>query len=219
MKYLTRVMNYALMLLLMLSPTSHFAVQQTDDDLLSRPIFNLKAEKMSTLGLLKELAVNYKVPVGFEEATPDNGVESAPEIDINLQRGTVKDVLDIITGVDSKYEWKVIDGVINVYPKIRQNNILDIVVQQFSVNRESKSDISEALTDLPEVKAKLMEMKVRPLQFTIGSLAAEGRSTIVLQVQNVTVRKLLNEIAKQSDSYYWVVFRFGKDNEFMIVRL
>jgi len=190
--------------------------QQVKDDVGKTPISNFVAHDSDIIRVLSDLADTYEVPIGFEESTVLDA-QPAPNIQIELKGGTIEDVLNLLVNEDPTYEWKTINGVINVYPKLSQDNVLDVVIPSFIVDTHSKASIREAITDLPQVKSRMHRLGVQPLQFEFGGPAGANYPRIVLRMKNCSLRAILNEVAKQTAEHFWVVARYGKKHEFLIV--
>ena len=163
--------------------------------------------------VLERVAKSRKAPIGFE-AIP----QESHKINVIVERGTVRNVLDQIVQADSRYEWKEADGVINVAPRQNKSPILETVVGSFSVAQVNRVDAISAIFELPEVKTKVAEMDVKRRDF--GSLPAKPYYSLPrfsLKLRNVTVRTFLNEIMKASADNYWVFFRYGDHDEYFSV--
>ena len=191
--------------------------RQRDNNLESRKV-TIESTTLDASSLLSDLAAHYKVPIGFESIGPD-GEEPAKEIKINIQNGTVRDVLDELVRADPRYKWEMVDGVINVGPVTDRENFLDVVVDSFSISpKASRLEIRKALTNLPQVKAILENEGVRPMHVMLSSAdVREISPTFSLNSSNVKVRTILNKIIVESDSHFWVVSRFGKERNLLIV--
>jgi len=204
-----------IVLLILISALTGFG-QQPADDFLSRSVPEMRMARVGVHQILSRLSVRYRVPIGFEAIPSETPPQPNEVISINIENGTVRDVLNAITEADSRYRWEEVDGVINVFPRERQDEILEVVVREFQVNRMPAARVREAITDLPEVKARLDSLGVSPLHLTLMPHIRD-RSLISLNLRNVTVRDILNEIARRSTSRYWVVSKFGDHNEFLII--
>jgi hypothetical protein len=190
--------------------------QQLNDDPSSRRISNFIEHDCNIHQVLSDLADTYEVPIGFEESTAFDG-RPTPSIRIDIKSGTIQDVLNLLVNADPRYEWKTVNGVINVYPKLKQDNVLDVVIPSFKADTHSKASLREAIADLPQVKARMRKLGVRPLQFQFGGMVGAPYARIVLSMKNSSLREILNEISKQTAEHYWIVNRFGKKHEFLIV--
>lgn len=208
-----RALRLALLMILIFSAPI-LIYGQVKEDLLERSIQDFNLQGSSLLDTLEKLATTYHIPIGFEEVVLGRG-QPEPKVNLNIQSGTVKEVLNSLTIIDPRYEWKVIDGVINVYPRIKQDSILDAMVDHFEINSESKESIRNALFDLPSVKLIMKNLNFQPFYITTG--IGSTPSSINLSLRNVNLRKILDEIAKQSDKKYWFVAGFGDTNEFLII--
>ncbi len=208
--------TFAILALFLFIQTS--IVQSSKTDVLSQNVPHLVLTNVSVEKVLTELTTKYAVPIGLEVAWEDTS-HASDKITINIEQGTVRDVLNALVKSDARYRWEQIDGIINVFPKLEQTGILDVVVHDFKINGIiSTSVVRQAITDSPEVKSKLDTLGIHllnPVQLSIG--VREVKRSFSINLQNVTVRSILNQIAKSGNTNYWVVSRFGQNNEFLII--
>ena len=78
-------------------------------------MINIDLTDATLLLALSRLAVEYRVPVGFEQA-----MDSRDNLNrhIHLQSGTLKTVLDSLVAQEPRYKWELRDGVINITPAL-----------------------------------------------------------------------------------------------------
>jgi len=163
--------------------------------------------------VLERVAKSRNAPIGFE-AIP----QESPKINVIVERGTVRNLLDQIVQADSRYEWKEADGVINVSPRLNKSPILETVVASFSVEQVNSLAAISAIFELPEIRAKVAQMRVKRRDFR--SLPGKTEYSLPrssLKLRNVTVRRILNEIMKAGGDNYWVFFRYGDHDEYFSV--
>jgi len=216
--YLT--LSLAIWLLLTYLQTS--SGQNLKDNLLDRPVQQLEIKEKDVHSILLKIAYEYDVPIGLEEALTGSEL-SNKAIRINIHNGNLRDVLDELTAQDPRYEWKLVDGVINVFPKAYRDellkDILETQVQNLNIKpRTDKLHIRGAITDLPEVKSKLEMANVIPMNigFTSVDFAPPSRE-FSLNVERIKVRDILNQILKTSRWRYWIVSRYGDNNEQLVI--
>jgi hypothetical protein len=193
--------------------TSISGGQQLKLKALDQEVRGLELREVSRSLVLERVAKSRKVPIGFE-ATP----QESDKINVMIEQGTVRDVLDQIVQADSRYEWTEADGVINVSPRVNRSPILETVVRRFSVGQVNRVDAISAIFELPEVKVAQMDVKRRDF----GSLPVKPYNSVPqfsLTLRNVTVRTILNEIMKAGGDNYWVFFRYGDHNEYFSVNM
>jgi hypothetical protein len=196
--------------------------QPLNRELLNKRVEAVKIDAPSLHLALSELASKYGIPIGLETSLEENG---EGKIILNIPEGTIKDVLNTIIQAAPGYEWKIVDGVVNVFPKENRDpilrDILETSVSEFTIKQEmSRLNIRSAITDLPEIKVKLSATNLTPLILATNSIDfREAGQNFSLKVRNTTIRGILNQIINSSAVKYWLVSRFGKRNEFLIVNL
>ncbi len=193
--------------------------QKRPDDMLNRRLEPLAIEADSMAEILSKISGDYGIPIGQEAATDGQ----SPTLSVVIQGRSLRDVLDEIVKQDPRYEWKVIDGVINVFPRTKRDlllaNILDQRVQSFTIPKATRLiQIRYAIAAIPEVKELLQQANVTPMDYIAvgGDLVKPGQD-FSLNTSDSTVREILNQIIRTSDFKYWIVNRYGKNNEFFIV--
>jgi hypothetical protein len=195
-----------------------YATAAHKDDVLERKV-SVKIVYTDLHAVLSQLAGGYNIPIGFERASTDESVVDRKHV-LDLRDRPVREVLDEIVKDNPGYKWAVLDNVINVFPSEgSRESLLDVVVSRMTVApKTSRIDVRQALTEVPEVKAVLESSGVRPLHM-MTSLAdtSELSPGFSADWSNVTVRHILNDIAMRSSSHYWILSRYGRQREFLIV--
>lgn len=168
---------------------------------------------------LERFAQTYNVPIGFEAIPAVDDPQVNNKLRIIIDKGTVGDVLNAIVQADSRYEWEETDDFINVFPKAGRNPALDIEVQDFKVDEMNKVDAGRALTNIPEVKAKLDEIGLIRNDFISLPTNEQPYYSLPkfsLSLHGVTVRTILNEITKKGGgTSYWAFYQYN-NREFTI---
>jgi hypothetical protein len=185
--------------------------------MLDKLVSNLSLRESSIDLALKEVSAKYSVPIGLEMALSAN---ENLEVKIDIKKGTLRDVLDAVVRVDAKYEWQLVDGVVNVCPRIQRDDLLRTRVESFRVQqRTGLLDLRADITKLPELRAKLDSAHVRPIIVAWATPDfAEASPGFRINVKDVTLRELLNQIVSTSDIKYWVVRRYGDRFQFLALR-
>lgn len=199
---------------------AHTCVGQTQaNEMLQRRLEPLATQADSMHLLLSQISADYDVPIGLEAAT--QGEE--PILSVMIQGRTLQEVLDETVRKDPRYEWKIIDGVINVRPKSQRDGLLAKVLETrvdfFEIKRDSRLfQVRREILELPHVKALLEQEKVGyGPDVKLGGEFVKFGKDFALSLSNVTVREILNRIIRTSDVKYWVVNRYGKNKEFFVM--
>ena len=184
--------------------------QQPQPDILSKPVSQFELRDVPPSLILERIAKSRHVPLGFE-AIP----QEEKKIDVKIEQGTIRDVLDAVVQSDPRYKWSEADGVINVSPKQNQSPILETVIRSFSMHKLNRVDAVAALFALPELKRIVTQMGLTKSDFvSLPGPAYYSLPRLSLSFRNVTVRKIMNEILKAEGSDYWVFFIYGDHNQY-----
>lgn len=182
-----------------------------------QPILDTKIEliKLDQVGMeeaLRELQGKNKeqILIGFEEVPHAKGQRQKP-ISIELSGLTVRAILDKLVAADPRYTYEVAAGsVINVFPrraKDNPTNLLNIRVSKFALHgklipQDVIRRIGEYAPELRDYMAKkALERAARTKIYPgrVGSILSGGMEPqIDLEMQNVTVRDILNAITLYS---------------------
>src|ERR1700704_5107363 len=97
--------------------------QQSADSKPASPdsVIDMNLSGATLLLALSKLAVEYRVPIGFEHAMDSR---DDPNRQIHVQRGTLKSILDSLVAQEPRYKWELRDGVINVTPVVGRDEFL-----------------------------------------------------------------------------------------------
>lgn len=209
-------------LLLLLSCARGTLGQGADARLLERPIRKVKIKEAANVHLaLSSLANEYGVPIGLEVANE----RGEPKISLDFEGRPLREILDAIIAQDHRYEWKLIDGVINVFPKTARDlvlkDLLETRVRHFTIDKGTgRFDIGVRITEIPEVRAKLERAGISygAGGFISNADFAEAGPEFALDVSGLTLREILNRIVATSETRYWIVNRVvGENNDSKLI--
>ena len=199
-------------LIILLCPRFLFANSRTGDiQIALQRRVSVKMTHVYPTDVLEFLGRKYGIPSGIEIIS-DGG--TAPDIgdkriDVNLSDVTVQQALDFIVANDARYRWEVADGVINLIPTDDQQSILNLKVEHFQIRDGSREQAESAILNLRQVRIALASsgLEAGNLHLWNNQRATESQR-LTSAVSNVTLRQLLNGLAKQST--FWVTSVFGK---------
>lgn len=190
------------------------------ENMLDRKVEIVEIEAFDFSTTLPQIAKIFDIPIGFENSENDN---SGKQI-IHLKNATLKEVLDlVITQSNPAYCWTISDdGVINVFPKENRDSFLEellkVRIEKFSIeNNVSNIQVRTKITNLPEIKSEMSKKNLRPLNLAFFSSEIRKTNKFEISLENISLRELLNKIIKKSGSNFWVVSRYGKQREFLII--
>jgi len=134
-----------------------------------------------------------KVPLGFEQAgpLPSGSGSRTPQ---PLAGMTMRQVLDLIVGLDPRYTWREVDGVAVVRPSAAWSNPDD------ALNRRVQ-DIHWTSVNARETLDKLTSLIFdAPVAATPGSV---NPNTFAVDITDGTVIQVLNAAAKAGGLFWW----------------
>ncbi len=142
----------------------------------------------------------------------DNNEDVYKEFEYQPQILTLTEVLDLFVKSRPEYSWKTINGVINVFPE-NDYSILSTRISEFKVENEFPWKMDEKLIQTEEfqryIKEKNLVNKVPDPDniygfiFFGGGGRSDPRYKISIDVKNATVREILNEIVRKSETRFW----------------
>ena len=155
---------------------------------------------------LIQIAARYHVPMGIEKVTPQ-ALNS--QLEIRLERGTVRDLLNLCVRRASGYRWAVGEGgAINVYgeeERKQKSNLFNFVVPSLEVRGGTLNDVNARLRmSLPDTRTTRFRFSAAPPGEVfstfgdtpgIGSLETER---LDFEARDANVRSILNRIVALS---------------------
>jgi hypothetical protein len=193
------------------------------NSLAATPLGTLRIEESNVGLVLAQIAKTYKVPIGLEVAYDDDLLKDS-RIAIHLNPGNLGDALNAVVAEKPAYKWKIEEGVINLFPKeenrdVLLSTLLDTQLLTFSSRKGlSRLDLREQLTGAPEI---------RNLLDAYGVVADNGAISMYevyplgrnysLNGANLTVRSVLNRVIRDSETKFWFINRYGDNKEYLII--
>ncbi len=192
--------------------------------LLDRHIRDVRIAASNLPEALAQLSAVHRIPIGVEALTSK---DEPRNIRLKLQDGSLREVLDALLSQDSRYEWHLVNDVINVTPKDQDSRdplvieLLDTQIGQFSATGNINTyDLRGRIVDLPEVGAKLRlaGLSAPISSYTSADTPQLGKTFSVI-FSNASLRDLLNEIVRKdtSEAKYWIVQRFGDNRQYILL--
>ena len=153
--------------------------------------------KTTAQALLHDSLGWLKIPSGI--VLPPYGTDSA-RFTFRPSDLRVRSVLDAIVAADSRYQWRIEGGVVNLLLKAESPPLLDVRLAEFSEKEVPVKVMLEALESMPEVRRRAAELGFsEPDGFRILIGIVDTRKYTV-KCQNCTVREALNAIVRQGGS-------------------
>jgi hypothetical protein len=174
-------------------------------------------EKGSMNLALQRLATEHHVLIGFE-ALP--ATEKQVEINVDIQGGRVRDALDAIIAKDLRYEWTVSQNAIEIRPRGQRDRVMGVEFNRFRVGPVNRNEAVDAFMNSREVQAVLQNAGIRRREImSLPGDATENLPRFSLDLRQTTARKILDEIALESGSVFWVFSRYGQHNEYVSIKM
>jgi hypothetical protein len=201
------------------------SIEHASQELIDGSIDNIDIQAANIHLMLSRLSAATKIPIGLE-VSPNDDLLVDRKMKLHIQKATVRTALDSIVKQNPLYTWRIINGVVNVFPTdgnrdhlIRQ--VLETKLERFAIERGmSRFALRQTVTALSEVKSVLAKANVHPENQSFMSRDFEpvGRN-FSLQVSNISVTELLNSVIRDSQTNYWVVVRQGERKEYFVLNL
>jgi hypothetical protein len=197
-------------------------VSRKSSDLATRKFKSLALEGQ-IVQLFSMLAQNHDIPIGLELDTEVNDLSIYR---LELDEGTLPELLDQFVSQNGKYDWLIENGVTNVFPRAKYRDeflaeILSLRLTSFVVTKGSSSwDLEHLLFRSPEIKAVLeangIEAAGSSANFSGGYIPQLGRN-FSLNVSNRTTKQILNQVVRESPlARLWIVGRVRRDGPIRI---
>lgn len=201
------------------------SIKHASQELTDASINNLDLEAANIHLMLSRLSAATRIPIGLE-VSPNDDLLFDREMKLHIQKATVRTALDSVVKQNPLYTWRIINGVVNVFPTDANRDhliraVLETKLERFAIERGmSRFALRQNLTALSEVKSVLAKENVHPenQSFMSRDFDPLGRN-FSLQVSNVSVSELLNRVIRDSQTNYWVVVRKGERKEYFVLNL
>lgn len=149
-----------------------------------------------------------KLPEAFDRTI---GLDVDPQhhwspVDFYLKEPTLADVLNAITKSAPMYRWSDREDFIEIVPLTGGTPLLDTRVGSFRVDYADETEAINQLLNLPEVQASMTAMRLS-YKNPGHALADNSGKKMSFAVQDVTVRHVLNKIANENGSRFWILKR------------
>jgi len=166
---------------------------------------------------LQRLARKYHLLIGFESLPP---TENQLKINVNIERGRIRDALDAIVATDPRYELTISQGAIEISPRSQRDLLMRVEFSRFRVDQVNRNEAIDALMNSPEVQAVLKNAGLRRREImSLPGDATDNLPRFSLDLRQTTAREILNEIAIESRSAFWVFSRYGQHNEYVSIKM
>jgi len=179
------------------------AVERADADPLGLKVPSYDVQGVSIIEALRQLkaSVGERTLILTLEVVP---FEQEPEknLTLALTNSTVKEVLDRITSLDRRYTYRIALGeVIHVFPcggENDPNDLLNTKVKAFTTSGVPYDRLLQYPQHyIPELGAEILR-RSRAGGFAVSELSSTGVPGVTVEVQDATVRDILNRISHEA---------------------
>src|SRR5687767_8094111 len=168
----------------------------------NRPLCSLKTSTSKRKALSRSFP-SFRLPIMFPWAWRSPQTIMSSSFDLELDKGTVADLLHQFVKAYNQYTWQTVDGVINVFPKesyrdLAMAELLKTRIASFNIGENTSCfRFVDSLLATPEVKNQLAASGISQsgLNFSGGYFPQLGRS-FTLDVSDMTLRSILNKVGK-----------------------
>lgn len=188
---------------------------------LTEQLVELHVNKGTFLEALSKLTVESRVPIGF---VPKLGHKDLYNLTVDVNKATLRMVLDTIIQQQPDYRWEVRDDVINILPTEASDDFiqtfLSTPVQTFHPPTiPSSPRLRDAVIKLPEVQALLKTTGITAERYGYVERypSLYTKPNVDLNISGTDVRGVLNKIVRDSEHKMWIVSREGKNLEFLVL--
>lgn len=187
----------------LLAPNIHNAAASAKT-VAGKPIGPCHIEQFGAYHALAEIAQKADVAIGVDAIQP----EEEPTIILDFPGGTVSDLLNMFLSRVPDYQWQEErDGIVYVSRRGAHVSLLDVVLSYPGAHEQTRQEISENISNIPEVAAWLNSNHCSRDQFSHGGEFKKHNGFISTESGTLTVRQLLDEVAVKSGANYWAVIQ------------
>jgi hypothetical protein len=170
----------------------------------SKEIGACHIEQFGAYHALAEIAQKADVAIGVDAIQP----EKEPTIIFDFPGGTVSDLLNMFVSQAPDYQWQEgRDGIVHVSRRDAHVSLVDVFLSYPGARDKTRQEISEDISNIPEVAAWLSSNHCSRDQFSHGGEFRSNNTPISIASGPLTVEQLLDEVALKSGANYWVVLR------------
>jgi len=175
--------------------------------------------------ILSTISDQNKIPIGLEVSLADD-LSTSKNITIDVNEGSLEEVLNSIVNQYPNYAWEIRDHVVNVFPKeghrdLVLKQVLETKLDSISIYKETRRfNLREMLCKNEAVMKILAVNEVTPANesFTSRDFGNIGRN-FSFEASNVAVATVLNRVIRDSQTKYWIIFRDGDRKQYLVLNM
>ncbi|MBU1692477.1 MAG: hypothetical protein KKC51_00785 [Verrucomicrobia bacterium] len=175
----------------------------TQESVLQHPIRELQFNEQSMFSLIYSVIHDAGIPICFDQLPPYGG--RTESFYLLLETNTLHSFLTSLAGQDGQYVWSEEDGLVNILQASKTNSTdypLNTILTTFKVE---SLPLAEVLCRLPEnigacSKARMYSDTNNPIR----ELVKLYSTPVSVDMQNVSVREILNELCRRIGDCIWI---------------
>jgi len=190
--------------------------QSDASEMLDRKL-DIHVSKTTLRYVIDVLAMDHGIPTGLEKSSTH---KDEYKIDLDIEGGALREVLDSIVRQEPSYQWQVIDGVINFIPTHDRDGFvvtfLDTPVNRFAPGKgNDKLDVRDSILKSPTVRRLMISYGIGVDRWWGECVYA--KDGVDLSISNTNVRGILNKLIRVSPNKTWTVDLSGKNRESLLI--
>jgi type II secretory pathway component GspD/PulD (secretin) len=178
---------------------------------------DLISEDDTLFHILKTFAIKNKICIGV------NGINLSTETSVldetmsfSFRQQEIQDIFNKVFDSNSTHHWIYRDSSIYIFPDGLSNSILEAKIETFSVNEVNRQEIKDRLLQIREVKNELDILGLSIGDSFDTKKTINDKTKVTLSLYRVTLREILNEIAKKNGTYFWAIVSVARQVHILI---
>ena len=201
------------LLLITISNTNRIKAQSLDPSKKSSALATRLIKDVALEGqlwnLLTSLSLKYDIPVGLEISADE---QLSNRYRVELSEGTISDLMGQIVSQNEKYDWLIVNGVVNIFPRDKYRNaflaeLLAVRIGGFTVHENTDClKLQDDLVNTPELRKVIDAHGMQVGSNFSGFYIPKVGQRFSLKVSDITLKALLNRIIGESPlARTWII--------------
>lgn len=216
---------YSLLVLVVLVALSFILIccAEGEERMLDRKVNIFKIEDGTMREAVRKLASKHKLPICLETEFIDTskGETEKRLISLYLKNKTIRQILEALVKQDNRYCWQedFKNEIINVIPcEVKDNKAypLNRRISRFSLKDKNEGEIISELAKQARIKADDFSLAYGGT-LTPEFMDALDNTRMTISLRDVTVREILNAIARKKGNCNWVYIRLPKHSNLSFI--
>ena len=192
------------------------------ETLATRQLEDVSLSGQGLHSILADLALQYDVPIGFEQAMNKNTDLAMYELE--FKKGTLAELFRQLLSEHKEYSWQITDEVVFVFPKDAYRdpiveNLLRVQIGSFSLGKGTVVfEAERKLCETPELKSLVDAYNLSSVGWVFsGFYFPQLGRDYTLNVSDASVQSILNRIIRESPTgKFWSIVRDSSDHTLSI---